>query len=644
MPVVSTRFDTHHLFASEWNTMAKAAPTSQSLKGSLLLAFGALGVVYGDIGTSPIYAFKESVNAGGTSEENVLGIVSLVFWTLTIVVSIKYLVVVLRADNHGEGGVLALFAQLPVRIREARKGTKAAIVFMMLLAAALLFADGLLTPAISVLSATEGLGSINPDLAQYAVPATVVILATLFVFQFRGTGFLGTIFGPVMLVWFITIGVLGLIQLVQNPVAVIGLNPMYAVEYIARHGWFTLIVMSSVILAVTGAEALYADLGHFGKSPIRIGWFGLVNISLVLCYLGQAALVLRKPDMAENPFFGLAPNQAVVIYMVLISTVATIIASQALITGVASIASQAIQMGLIARMKVIHTNDRHVGQIYVPFVNAIVGIGAIALVIIFETSAALAGAYAFAIAGTMLITTIALFWVALENWKWKPGLAIPLLSVFLIIDLAFVISTATKIFKDAWVPLVVGFIVASIMWIWRKGRYFLNQMLATESMTWDKVDRLRKSSKISITHSVGIYLAAIPTLVPQALEAQIRALKSMPEKVIMVHVVTTEQPYSKEKPIYTQLSEYAAKVTIFTGFMETTDIPRALRSKNIRGHFDEKDATYFVASRKFVNPHDGDLNKVEELIFSAMHRNSESASEYFKLPAGRVITISISME
>ncbi|MDH6423421.1 potassium transporter Kup [Aurantimicrobium minutum] len=620
------------------------SPSRKSAKGTLLLALGALGVVYGDIGTSPIYAFKESVNAAGASRDDVLGIVSLIFWTLTIVVSIKYLLVVLRADNHGEGGVLALFALLPQRIREARKGPKAAIVFMMLLAASLLFADGLLTPAISVLSATEGLGTINPDLAQFAVPATVVILLILFIFQFRGTGFMGTIFGPIMMLWFISIALFGISQLVQNPEAFIGLNPAFAIEYIGNHGWFTLIVMSSVILAVTGAEALYADLGHFGKSPIRISWFAVVNISLVLSYLGQAALVLRKPEMAENPFFGLAPNEGWVIYLVLLSTVATIIASQALISGVASIASQAIRLGLIARMKVVHTSHKHEGQIYVPFVNAIVGIGAIALVIIFETSSALAGAYAFAIAGTMMITTIALFWIALENWKWRPYLAIPLLSVFLVIDVAFVVSTSTKIFKDAWVPLLIGFVVASIMWIWRKGRYLLNEMLTNETMTWNKVDQLRSSKKISVTPSVGIYLAANPSLVPQALESQIRALKSMPQKIVMVHVVTTEQPYSKEKPLYIELSEYLARVTVFSGFMELTDLPKALRSKHIREHFDEKEATYFVATRKFVNPHDGDLNKVEDLIFSAMHRNSESASEYFKLPAGRVITISVSME
>jgi KUP system potassium uptake protein len=307
--------------------MSNKAGNKSTLRSSLMLSLGALGVVYGDIGTSPIYAFKESAHAAGSTRDDILGIVSLVFWTLTIVVSIKYLLVVLRADNHGEGGVLALFALLPQRIREARKGTKAAIVFMMLLAASLLFADGLLTPAISVLSATEGMGSINPDLAQYAVPATVVILLVLFVFQFRGTGFLGTIFGPVMLLWFITIAVFGVMQLAQNTDALLGLNPAYAIEYIANHGWFTLIVMSSVILAVTGAEALYADLGHFGKNPIRTSWFLVVNVSLVLCYLGQAALVLREPEMAENPFFGSAPTEGAVIYLVLLSTVATIIAA-----------------------------------------------------------------------------------------------------------------------------------------------------------------------------------------------------------------------------------------------------------------------------------------------------------------------------
>ncbi|MEY4102635.1 MAG: hypothetical protein RIR88_769 [Actinomycetota bacterium] len=610
-------------------------------RGILPLALGALGVVYGDIGTSPIYAFNESVHAGGDSRSDILGVVSLIFWTLTIVVSIKYLIVVLRADNHGEGGVLALFALLPERIRTARKGKYVVIVFMMLLAAAFLFADGLLTPAISVLSATEGLGTINPDLVQFAVPATVVILAILFLLQFRGSGFLGGVFGPVMLVWFLVIGGLGLNQVIQNPDSLVALSPVYAAEFITSHGWSTLIVMASVILSVTGAEALYADLGHFGKLPIRVSWFGIVAICLVLSYLGQAALIMRDPEALGNAFFGQVEGQGWSIALVILATVATIIASQALISGVASIANQAIRLGLIARMKIVHTSEHHVGQTYVPFVNALLGLGSIALVVAFESSAALAGAYAFAIAGTMLITTIALFWVAADHWHWKKLYTIPLLSVFLVFDVSFLAATSTKIHEGAWLPLLIGFVVASIMWIWRKGRTLLHDSLHKNAMKWKRVHSIRSSGQIAITPGTGIYLSAFSDMVPQSLEEQIRVLHSMPEKVVVVNVVTLEKPRSRQRPTFTQPSDYVTLVTVYAGFMDITNLPRALRSKNLEGIIDEKNATYFVASRKFLSTPEGSMNKVEDMIFDAMHRNSSLASDYFRLPPGRVITISV---
>jgi KUP system potassium uptake protein len=616
-------------------------PRTPSLRGTLVLSVGAIGVVFGDIGTSPIYAFNESVHAGGTDKNSILGVVSLIFWTFFIVVSIKYLIVVLRADNHGEGGVLALFALLPERIRMARKGKYAFVVFMMLLASAFLFADGLLTPAISVLSATEGLANINESYASYAVPVTVVILLALFTLQFRGTGFLGGVFGPVMLIWFMVLGGLGLYQTILNPASLEALNPSYAAEFVFEHGWQTLIVMSSVILSVTGAEALYADLGHFGKRPIRISWFGLVGIALVLSYLGQAALILRDPSQVGNAFFGQVEGDALLIALVLLATVATIIASQALIAGVASITNSAIRLGLMSRMKVVHTNKHHVGQIYLPLINGLLGLGSIALVIIFESSARLAGAYAFAIAGTMLITTIALFWVASDHWHWNPWLKYPLLSTFLLFDIAFFISTSTKIPEGAWLPLVIGFVVGSMMWIWRKGRFVLNDRLLSTAMTWRRVDSARKSPKVAITPSTGIYLAAIRDLVPQSLEEQIRVLHSMPEKIVVVNVVTTDRPFERKKPQVEARNTYLTMVTIFAGFMEVVNVPRQLRSKNMAGLVDEKDATYFVASRKFVNPPQGSMNKVERLIFEAMHRNSALASDFFRLPVNRVITIAV---
>jgi len=620
-------------------TREQSRPGAQP--GLLPLSLGALGVVFGDIGTSPIYAFNESVSAGGAGNANTLGVVSLIFWTLTVVVSVKYLMVVLRADNHGEGGVLALFALLPEKIRKARKGKYAVIVFMMLLAAAFLFADGLLTPAISVLSATEGLANINPALAGYAVPATVVILLVLFVFQYRGSGFFGGVFGPVMLVWFLLIGGLGLYQVILNPASVAGLNPIYAIEFIGSHGWSTLIVMSSVILSVTGAEALYADLGHFGKRPIRVSWFGVVAVSLVLSYLGQAALIMRKPELAGNAFFGQVEGQWPSIIFVLIATAATIIASQALITGVASIASQAIRLGLIARMKIVHTNEHHYGQTYVPFVNILLGVGSISLVIIFGSSTALAGAYAFAIAGTMLITTMALFWVAATRWQWKRYFMIPLLGLFLIFDITFVVATSTKLQDGAWLPLLIGFVVASIMWIWRKGRTILNDRLQRSATSWKRVDAARTSPAVAITPGTGIYLSAFWGIVPQSLEEQIRVLHSMPEKIVVVNLEILEKPHARQKPKFSNPSEYLTLVTIYVGFMDATNLPRSLRSKSLVGVVDEKDATYFVASRKFVKTPEASMNRFEHLIFDAMHRNSSLASDYFRLPGGRVITISV---
>ncbi len=609
------------------------------------LSLGALGVVYGDIGTSPIYALNESVHAGGTSTSSILGVLSLVFWTLMLVVSVKYLLLVLRADNRGEGGVLALLALMPTKIRNATKGGYGFMVFCLLMAAAFIFADGLLTPAISVLSAAEGLKSIDPSWGLYAVPVTVIILAVLFTFQFKGTQLIGNIFGPVMAVWFLTIGGLGLFHLSQNLNALQALNPMLAIDFIGANQWHTLFVMSSVILAVTGAEALYADLGHFGKTPIRIGWFGLVGISLVLNYFGQGALMLRDPSMIGNSFFGMVTGQVPSILLFVITTVATVIASQALISGVASIASQAIQLGLLPRLKVNHTNEGHRGQIYVPLVNALMFAGSISLVLIFESSAALAGAYTFAIAGTMLVTTVAMYFVAREKWKLSKFLIIPVFSMFGIMDLVFVVSTSTKVVTGAWLPMLIGFCLGSMMWIWRKGRRVLNHRLMDEDMTIPQIERMRaKGKKVAVSKGTGIYLSAVKDAVPQALQQQIRVLHSMPEKIIFVSVETIDDPVSHEPPKYEQINEFMGRVTLKAGFMEARNLPRALKSKAVADYFDEKEAIYYVTERTLIQSHKGDLNRIEEIVFDTLHRNASTASRYFKLPAHRVITFNVSVE
>jgi KUP system potassium uptake protein len=619
-------------------------PRSHKSPKTLALVLGAAGIVYGDIGTSPIYAFNEAVHAGGSATQEILGVLSLLFWTLMAVVSIKYLVVVVNADNRGEGGILALFALMPEKIRNARKGAYGFIVFLLLIAAAFIFADGLLTPAISVVSAVEGLKTLNPGLDVIVVPATVLILAILFIFQFKGTHKIGAVFGPVMVLWFITIGGIGLAKIFDYPQVLAALNPANAITFIAGHGWHTLFVMASVILAVTGAEALYADLGHFGKRPIRIGWFGLAGISLTLNYFGQGALVLKQPELIGNSFFSLVPSGLPSVFLVILATVATIIASQALISGVASLSSQAIQLGLLPRIRVSHTNEVHRGQIYVPLVNALLATGSIALVLIFESSAALAGAYTFAIAGTMVITTFAMFIYASKSWKApKPVIAV-LFIVFGIMDLAFLASTSTKIISGAWLPLLIGFCVASMMWIWRKGRYELNRRLEETSFSWQKVEKLRRGKKVAVTDNIGIYLSALADGVPQALEQQIQVLGSMPKQIVVVTLDSVDRPFSHTAPEYQVLNDFVSLVRIETGFMEQRNIVRALKSKTIAEHFDEKDAIYFVTDRTLIPRDKTSLNRMEEIIFATLHRNAADPAKFFKLPPRRVITFDVSVE
>jgi len=609
-----------------------------------VLTLGAMGVVFGDIGTSPIYAFNIAVHAGGDSRAEILGVLSLVFWTLTAVVSVKYLIFVLNADNNGEGGTLALLSQLPQKIREGRRGLLGFTVFIFLLAAALELSDGVLTPAISVLSAVEGIKTVNPDLAFLIVPITIAILAALFMFQFKGTHRIGATFGPVMVVWFLVLGFIGVSQIVQNPESLVSLNPMYAFEFIQSHGWQTLFVMSSVILAVTGAEALFSDLGHFGRLPIRIGWFALAGLALPLNYFGQGALLLRDPSAMGDSFFAMVPAGIPALLLLGITTLATIIASQALITAVASLTSQAVQLGFLPRIRIKHTNGQERGQIYVPFVNAMVGIGAISVVIVFENSTALAGAYSFAIAGTMLISTVGLIILALYKWRERRAILLPIFGLFLIMDLSFVVATSTKIFTGAWVPLLAAFCIASMMWIWRKGRYELDKRLWQKSLTWEQVARIRKNKKVVLTDNVGIYPTSVFGIVPQALEQQINILGSIPKKIVVVKVESIEVPLSHKPPVVEKVNDFLLNVVVTSGFMEQRNVPRALRSKVLAEYFDERDGIYFVTDRTLVAADKTALNKAEELIFATLHRNATTPAHYYHLPERRVLTFDISIE
>ena len=623
--------------------MNKTKKTS-AFKRNSALTLGAMGVVYGDIGTSPIYAFNEAVHAGGDTRSEILGVLSLVFWTLTIVVSIKYLIFVLNADNKGEGGTLAMFSQFSEKIRTGRKGLMGFTVFIFLMAAALEFADGILTPAISVTSAVEGIKTINPDLAFLVVPVTVLILAVLFIFQFKGTHRIGTIFGPVMVLWFFVIGFMGVSQVIQNPESLVALNPMYALNFIQAHSFQTLFVMSSVILAVTGAEALYSDLGHFGKGPIRFGWFALAGLALPLNYFGQGALLLRDSSTLGNTFFGMAGPGLPALLLLLVTTFATIIASQALISAVASLASQAVQLGFLPRIRIQHTNKQERGQIYVPFVNAAVGVGSIALVLFFKSSSALAGAYSLSIAGTMLVSTIGLIILAVSKWKAHKFILLPIFAVFLVLDLSLFVASSTKFMTGAWIPVLIGFCLASMMWIWRKGRLELNTQLNKDAMSWSKVAKLRTKKSVLIVDGLGIYPTAIPGVVPKALEEQIRVMGSMPKQIVVVNVLPEEVPYSHKPPVLEELNEFVSLVTLPCGFMEQRNIPRALRSKHLADKFDEKHGTYFVTDRTLMLADKTSLNRAEEVIFAALHRNATTPRYFYHLPERRVITFDISVQ
>jgi KUP system potassium uptake protein len=618
--------------------------SSQVKKSSLsALTLGALGVVFGDIGTSPIYALRESLNTAGSQIYDIYGVVSLIFWSLMLVVTLKYLVFVLQADNNGEGGILSLFALLPGKIRNSTSGVRYFFVITLLLGTALLVADGMLTPAISVLSAAEGLETLNANLASWTVPLTVLILFGLFAFQFKGSNTLGRIFGPIILIWFGTLGYFGVLKVKEHPEVIKALLPSYAIEYVVHHGFHTFIILSSVILAITGAEALYADLGHFGKRPIRIGWIFIVAPALVLNYLGQAVVAIQNPGEDKSLFFALAPNDASRIFLVVLATLATIIASQALITGVASLSRQAVRLGLLPRLKIVHTSSTVAGQIYVPAVNLVIGLGSIFLVVNFKTSSALANAYSFAISATMLMTTIAFAYVAYNKFKWSKAALFLMIPILILIDLSFFLATVTKILKGAWVPLLIGLAITYLMWVWRKGQAALESALRNQDMSWDEVERAITSGSISIIPDTGIYLSATALKVPQALIAQIHNLHSCPKVILIVSVIQGDVPIVTAKPILKDVNARVKQLYVWVGFKQDVNIQQSIID-HVMTEGEEAECTYYLADRKFLETSKGSLKGMTEKIFGILHRNSATASSYFGLPENRVITLGTQMD
>lgn len=619
-------------------TGSSATSSSHShLAGNAGLILGATGVVFGDIGTSPIYALKETLHRSGSSVDDIYGVVSLFFWTLTLVVSVKYLSFVMRADNKGEGGILALLSLMPRKIRGPKTVKHNAALILILVGTALLFGDGVLTPAISVLSATEGLALLNENLAQVAVPLTVLILAALFLVQSRGTHAIGTVFGPVMLWWFGLIAGLGIYRFLAEPSVIKALSPVYAIEYIGQSGFKTFAILASVILCVTGAEALYADMGHFGVNPIRWAWMFLVGPALIFCYLGQAALVSTNPEAASNPFFGLAPNQTMLVVLIVSATLATVIASQALITGVFSLSRQAVQLGLFPRLTIRHTSAEHEGQIYVPVVNWLVGLTSIALVIGFKSSSALASAYVLAIAGTMAITTFAFHIVARQVWQWPLAKVLPLTMIFLVVDLSFLVGTAGNILDGGWVPIALGAFVFAVMGIWRAGNRALNSRMRESTRTWQEIYQGLETGEIASVPGVAIFMASPAEMVPAALISHVTVMHSLPEEVIVVTVKSDTQPISTTPALCDHISDRLCRVTIYAGYMETINLPEVLE-REVLGE-KEKLATYYLSERHFLASNRGSLGHRTEALFEILHRNSVAPTEFYGLPYDRVITI-----
>ncbi len=609
-------------------------------KRLLFLSFSALGVVYGDIGTSPLYALRQcfhSANSVQPNEANILGVLSLIFWALVIVISLKYLVVILRADNQGEGGILALM-ELVLPGKGRRRGI---ILVMGIFGAALLYGDGTITPAISVLSAVEGLRVATPFFKPYIIPITLAILLLLFILQKHGSGKVGLVFGPIMMGWFLIIGTTGLLSIIRNLNVLAALSPLYAIRFFIANGTESLFILGAVFLVVTGGEALYADIGHFGRPPIRLAWFGLVLPSLLLNYFGQGALLLDHPSLAVNPFYHLTPDWA--LYpMVGLATMATIIASQAIISGVFSLTFQALQLGYLPRLRVFHTSEEEQGQIYIPRVNWLLFIATVLVVLGFKSSSSLAAAYGVAVSTTMVITTLLGYMAMRQLWKWHQIAAIVATIFFLTIDLSFFTANMLKILQGGWYPLVAGGLVYLLMSTWIKGTETvasqINDYIQPLKSFVDNLD-LRTVKKVPGT---AIYMTQSPLSTPPAFIHNIRHNKIIHRRIIFMSVGYKNVPYVRaaDRIRIEKIPKGFYRVLVRYGFMNRADIPGVIRIIQNR-HFkiDMENTTFFLGRQSFIPSQSTGMTKWRDQLFLFMNRNSERATAYFNIPPDRVFEI-----
>lgn len=612
------------------------------------LALGALGVVFGDIGTSPLYALRECFTHNpslGLTEDNILGILSLIFWTLVIVINIKYMWFVMRADNKGEGGILSLMALAAAGTLE--DGRRRIIFVMMgIFGAALLFGDGIITPAITVLSAVEGLQFATPVFSHYVVPLAALIIGMIFFVQRLGTARIGAVFGPIILVWFLAIAAVGLYSILDNPHVLLALNPYYAVEFFVRNGILSIIILGTVVLVVTGGEALYADMGHFGKRPVRRAWFAIAFPCLVINYLGQGAFLLKHPEGIENPFYLMVPEWAQ-IWMVGLATAAAIIASQALISGVFSLSRQAVQMGFSPRMAIIHTSSREIGQIYIPFINWAMMIGVLWLVFTFKNSSNLASAYGVAVTGTMTITTILLYFVARHLWGWTRLKTMSLIGLFIVIDLCFLFPNLLKVESGGWVPLAIGFVVYLLMSTWRKGRKILAEHLKERSISIeDFLQKITLNPPIRVPGS-AIYMSGEMWGVPVPLLHNLKHNKVLHETIALLTIKTVATPFvsKKERVKIDTLGSQFYRIVADYGFMETPKIKHILEACREKGIPFSIQETTFVLGRETILPTGNpNLPVWREKIFAVMSRNAERPTAFFKIPPNQVIEVGIQVE
>ena len=614
---------------------------------STALALGALGVVYGDIGTSPLYAIKEAFTEHNhvmtVDTINVYGISSLAFWSLIIIISVKYLMFVMRADNHGEGGILALTALvMPKRGEHGRRTS--ALVTLGIFGTALLYGDGIITPAISVLSAVEGLQEVSSSFDQWVVPIAIVILMGLFLVQSRGTGAVGKVFGPIMVVWFSTLAILGLSQIFQNPEIIQSVNPYYAFQYFTHETGKAFLSLGSIFLVVTGGEALYADMGHFGRRPIMLGWYGIVLPALVLNYWGQSAYLLSHPEDVESLFFRMVPDP-ILVPIVILATCATVIASQALISGVFSLTAQAVQLDYLPRIKIRHTSQSQSGQIYVPLVNWALMLACIGLVLGFQTASNLAAAYGIAVTMTMFITTLIFFRVLTDRWGWHPLRASLLCVPLLVIEIGFMGANLVKIPRGGWFALAVGIILMVQMATWRRGRALVAQRIHRGERPITAV--LDETEDVKRVSGIAVFMFKDLGKAPPALVNNLRHNKVLHKCTLIVAVDTASEPRidPQERAHVTKIGPGVYQVQLEFGFMEDPDVPTALAQLDYPGlEFDGEHATYFLGHESIIAGKAPGMNRAQEHLFVFLNRGADSAGRFFNLPVDRVFEVGTHVE